>query len=299
MSTDPSTSSSLVLRTADGTSLQAVLYTPAGAVRQQVLVAGALGVPQRFYAHFASWLAARGHRVLTFDPRGIGGSRQPAHQRSLKGLDADMLTWAQQDFAAAVGALAGHADGQTISVVGHSLGAHHAAMTDAHTQRRIGRLVSVAAGSGYWGDWAWPSRRLAPLMLHLAIPALVPLLGYFPGKTLGMVGDLPGPAALQWARWCRHPHFAWGAEPEKLLPSLQSAVFDVQAFSFTDDNAMTETCTRRLLAALPNAPSSLQVVSPREVGLPAIGHLGAFRRESAPQLWPLLEQALRRREGSA
>ena len=32
-------------------------------------------------------------------------------------------------------------------------------------------------------------------MLHLAGPLLTPVLAYFPGPALGMVVDLPGPAA--------------------------------------------------------------------------------------------------------
>jgi predicted alpha/beta hydrolase len=131
-------------------------------------------------------------------------------------------------------------------------------------------------------------------MLHLAVPLLTPVFGYFPGKRLRMVGDVPGPAMRQWTRWCRHPDFAWGAEPGRVLASLQSAAFRIEAFGFTDDEAITETCVRKLLQALPRAPSSLQVVSPRDVGLRAIGHLGAFRPESSSALWPLFESALRR-----
>jgi len=93
----------------------------------------------------------------------MGASRRPEHRHSLRGLDADMLTWARQDFPAAVQALSDRAGGEPVVLIGHSLGAHHAAMTDAATQARIDTVVSVAAGSGYWRDWAAPSRRLAPL----------------------------------------------------------------------------------------------------------------------------------------
>ena len=161
-----------------------------------------------------------------------------------------------------------------------------------HSGNWGGTVVSVAAGAGYWWDWAAPSRRLAPLMLHLAAPLLTPLLGYFPGKALRMVGDLPGPAMRQWTRWCRHPEFAWGAEPDLVRPSLQSARFRIEAFSFTDDDAMTENCTRKLLAAMPNVRSNLQVIEPQTLGLPTIGHIGAFRPQASRSLWPLLEQAM-------
>ena len=281
---------------ADGTPLAGTLYPSSGPAvggRPSVLVAGGLGVHQRFYAAFATWLATQGYQVMTFDVRGMGSSRQPQHPYSLRGVQADMLTWARQDFAAAVAHLSGLSGGTPVALLGHSLGVHHAGMTDAATQSKIAKVVSVAAGSGYWRDWAAPSRRVAPLMLHLAGPLLTPLMGYFPGKRLGMVGDLPGPAARQWMRWCRHPEFAWGCEPALVLPSLQTARFPIHAFSFTDDEAMTRACTAKLLAAMPNAPSQLQVVKPEDVGMKRIGHIGAFKAGAVEGLWPLLAKALR------
>ena len=280
------------LTTSDGTALHARVFEPTGRPGGPVLIAGALGIPQTFYAPFAAWLAARGHRVMTFDVRGIGLSRPPGRNHSLRRLNADMLTWARQDFAAAVRSLSERCGAEPIALVGHSLGLHHAAMTDATTQARLRVAVSVAAGSGYWRDWAAPARRKAPLMLHVAGPLLTPLLGYFPGRRLRMVGDLPGPAARQWMRWCRHPEFAWGAQPELVLPSLRSARFPIRAFSFTDDEAMTEACTRKLLAAMPHATSQVQVVSPTDVGMRSIGHVGAFRAPAQPVLWPMMELAL-------
>jgi predicted alpha/beta hydrolase len=292
MSVDGPIGRPIEFRTEDGEALQGVTFESGSPVAGSVLVAGGLGIPQRFYAPFASWLAARGYRVFTFDPRGIGASRRPEHQKSLRGLDADLLTWARQDFAAAVKTSAASAADRRIALMGHSLGMHHAAMTDAATQGRIRVAVSVAAGSGYWRDWSQPSRRKAPWMLHLASPLLTPVFGYFPGKALRMVGDLPGPAMRQWTAWCRHPEFAWGAEPERVLPSLKSAAFRIEAFSFSDDEAMTQTCTRKLLEAMPNSRSALHVLAPGDVGLRAIGHVGAFRREAATALWPLFAASL-------
>lgn len=282
----------LVLATADGTRLAAMRYAPGGEpVRGHLLLAGALAVPQRVYAPFARWMAGRGHEVTTFDPRGIGASVEPRHARSLRGLHADLLTWARQDFAAAVRAVSARAGGP-VPLLGHSLGTHHAAMTDAETQARLAHVVAVAAGSGYWRDWAPASRRRAPLMLHLTGPLLTSLLGWFPGARLGMVGNLPGGVMRQWSRWCRHPSFAWGAEPEAVRPSLASARFAIEAFSFSDDEAMTLHCTQALLEAMPHARARVQVVAPADVGLARIGHLGAFRPASAGPLWDRLAAAV-------
>lgn len=282
----------LSFQAADGTTLAGVFYRPTEPARGAVLIAGALGVAQRYYARFARWLAARGHPVLSFDLRGIGASRRPEHQRTLRGLDADMLTWARQDFSAAVETLAQHAKTAQVLVIGHSMGTHHAGMTLASTQARIARVVAVAAGAGYWRDWAAPSRRKAPLLLHLAGPLLTPVFGYFPGQRLGMVGDLPAPVMRQWSRWCRHPDFAWGADPDLVGAELRTARFPIEALSFTDDEAMTEHCTRRLLDAMPNAPSRLHVVRPADAGMLAVGHLGAFRQEAQPVLWPRMAALL-------
>jgi predicted alpha/beta hydrolase len=277
---------------ADGTPLAGTLYEPEAARRPAVLVAGALGVAQRHYAAFASWLAGRGHVVMTFDLRGMGASRQPQHRRSLRGLDADLLTWARSDFPAAVSHLVAVNSGEPITVIGHSLGLHHAGMTDQKTQGQIAHAIGVASGAGYWRDWAAPSRRLAPVMLHVAAPVLVPLFGYFPGKRLRMVADLPASAMRQWSRWCRHPEFAWGAEPDRVRPSLLAARFPVTAFSFTDDEAMTETCTRKLLAAFSSCHSRLIRLAPADVGLRHIGHLGAFSATGTELLWRRMAAAI-------
>lgn len=286
------TQQAFAFRAADGTPLAGALFEPTGQPRGAVLIAGALGVNQHFYAAFATWLAARSHLVMTFDLRGMGASRQPQHAHSLRGLDIDMLGWARLDFAAAVQHLAALNGGAKIAVIGHSLGMHHAAMTDAATQACISQVVSVAAGAGYWRDWVPHARRSAPLMLHLAGPLLTPLFGYFPGKRLGMVDDLPAPVMRQWSRWCKHPDFAWGLEPDKVMPSLQTAHFAITAFSFTDDDAISLACTQKLLAVLPNAQYQLRVVSPSDVGLAKIGHVGAFRGGGKATLWPMIEMPL-------
>ena len=97
---------------------------------------------------------------------------------------------------------------------------------DPSTQQRIAHAVGVATGAGYWRVWAPPSRGGARWLLYLAVPLLTPLFGYFPGKRLRMVGELPAAAMRQWARWCRHPEFAWGAEPDLVRASLAAARTD-------------------------------------------------------------------------
>ena len=75
----------------DGYALAATLLEPGRALPDAplVVIGCAVGVPRRYYAKFAGHIAARGHPVLTFDYRGIGGSRQG----SLVGSKVRMRDW--------------------------------------------------------------------------------------------------------------------------------------------------------------------------------------------------------------
>ena len=86
----------LQLLAADGYRLGALHYPAAGQPKARLIVAGATGVPQRFYAHFASFAASQGVAVWTLDYRGVGLSRPP----SLRGFRMNYLDWARLDLAA-------------------------------------------------------------------------------------------------------------------------------------------------------------------------------------------------------
>ena len=131
-------------------------------------------------------------------------------------------------------------------------------------------------------------------MLHLAGPLLTPVLAYFPGPALGMVVDLPGPAAHPCMRWCHDSAFAWAAQPDPVGARLRSARLRILTLRLTDDESMIKTCTRKLLAAMPNPPSELNVVSLAGMNMRAIGHVGAFRSAAEAALWPWTDQALHR-----
>ena len=78
---------------ADGYKLAATLFLPRGAKRHAVLINSATATPRKIYRGFAGYLAHRGCAVLTYDYRGIGGSRQRAVEgynqpKSLTGFKA-------------------------------------------------------------------------------------------------------------------------------------------------------------------------------------------------------------------
>ena len=160
----PSPPQAVTLTAADGMAIQALRYPSKGSERARIVVAGATGVPQRFYRHFAEFAAARGYTTLTLDYRGIGRSA-PA---SLKGFEMDYLDWARLDLAAAVNAM--QADGMPLFMVGHSYGGHAFGLLPNH--RLVSGLYTFATGAG-WHGWMPPFERLKVLaMWRLIGPVL-------------------------------------------------------------------------------------------------------------------------------
>jgi predicted alpha/beta hydrolase len=62
------------IQAADGMKLAVRVYEPDSPDRGSVVIGGAMGVRQDYYAPFAQWLAGQGWRVVTFDYRSSGES---------------------------------------------------------------------------------------------------------------------------------------------------------------------------------------------------------------------------------
>jgi predicted alpha/beta hydrolase len=272
----------LELTAPDGACIGARLFAAVAAPQGMVLIAGAMGVKQDFYADFAAWLAHQGYTTMTFDYRGMGASRPADKRHSLRGFDADLFDWAR-DVDAAIERLALAAPQVPLYLVGHSLGAQLPGMLA--NRDRIAGLVSVAAGSGYWRDNAPPLRRIVLYFWHVLVPVATWWCGYFPGARLKKVGDLPRGVILQWRRWCLNPRYHVGHEGEALRRRFAAAGFPVVALSITDDELMTERGTRVLIDCYENAPRELHRIAPADAGGERIGHLGFFRARFKATLW--------------
>jgi predicted alpha/beta hydrolase len=243
-----------------------------------VLIAPAMGVPQSYYASFATWLVESGFYVATFDYRGTGSSlRGP-----LRAVDADIITWAEQDTQAVLSALAARAPGLPITWIGHSLGGQIVPFVRDRTN--VAKVITVATGSGYWKENAAPLRRKVWLFWFVAAPIATPLFGYFPGKALRMVGDLPRNVLRQWKKWCMDPEYAVG-DGEHVRDLFASVTTPITAFSFTDDEMMSEQNTASIHGFFTSAPRVMRRLTPDEIGVKRIGHFGFFKEAMKQPLW--------------
>ena len=264
---------------ADLTPIAARFYTPPAAIaRGAVFLVPAMGVPQSFYEPFARWLCESGFHVASFDYRGTGASlRGP-----LRAVDADITTWAEQDTQAVLSALAARAPGLPITWIGHSLGGQIVPFVRDRTN--VAKVITIATGSGYWRENAAPLRRKVWLFWFVAAPIATPLFGYFPGKALRMVGDLPRNVLRQWKRWCMDPDYAVG-DGEAVRQLFASVATPITAFSFTDDEMMSEANTASIHSFFTSAPRTMRRLSPDEVGVSRIGHFGFFRESMKQPMW--------------
>ena len=254
-------------------------FAPAGEPRAAVLVVPAMGVTQAYYTPFAQWLAAQGFLVATFDYRGVGQSRHG----SLRKVSTDILDWARLDCAAMIEAVTAQAPGRALHWVGHSLGGQ--ILPFVPNRECISRVVTVATGSGYWRENTASLRRTSWWLWFFVAPLSVRLFGYFPGKRLRKVGDLPRGVMEQWRRWCLNPEYAVGVEGDKARALYAAVETPIVSLSFTDDEFMSLRNTESIHGQYANARCTMKRIAPKEIGEKRIGHFGFFRPKFEHSLW--------------
>jgi predicted alpha/beta hydrolase len=270
---------------ADGWELTAEIYRPPppAAPRGAALIVSAMGVSQAFYAAFAGFLASEGFVVATFDYRGVGRSRRgPMREQRTTIFD-----WARLDCAAMLGALAERAPGLPITWIGHSLGGQILPFTlpCSPEAARVEKVILLASGTGYWRQGPSRLRRRVWFLWYVLVPFALWAWGYFPGKRLRMVGDLPRGVMAQWRRWCLDPEYAVGAEGDAARALYAAVRTPLYGLSFTDDEIMSEANTDALYRSYPSAPARTRRLAPAEVGVAKIGHFGFFHPRMEDALW--------------
>lgn len=278
------------LTTSDGARLAVRVYEDSTRPAEQSLViGGAMGVRQDYYAAFAEWLSTQGWRVTTFDYRGSGDSAPNTPDGGLRGFKADLYDWTR-DYETVIGQAKAALPHAPLYLMGHSLGAQLPGLMQDTS--KISGLLSVAAGSGYWRENAPQLKRIVPYFWFFLVPLATKLCGYFPGKRLKKVGDLPKGVILQWRSWCLNPRYSVGVEGESARQSYAKVKFPVLALSITDDELMTLRGTHSLISLYENAPREVLSVTPADFSVRRLGHFGPFRSEHVAELWPRLQQWL-------
>jgi predicted alpha/beta hydrolase len=265
----------------DGFELAATLYRPAGAVATMpvVLVNSATGVKRGYYDKYARYLVERGFMVVTFDYRGIGGSRP----RSLRGFPARISDWADRDSAGAIEWIVENLRPRHLLLVGHSIGGQLFGLTPNNS--RVDAMLAVSAQSGYWGAWSGPRRYFMWFLWHALMPGASRIFSYYPSKKLGTGEDLPARVARDWARWGRNPNYIVDETGAPIRENFISFTGPMRFYSFEDDIHAPRQAVEALFNFYLRAAKEWRHQTPEELGARAVGHFGFFREQFRATLW--------------
>ncbi|QTX03685.1 alpha/beta hydrolase family protein [Agromyces archimandritae] len=271
---------------ADGYPLAARVFRPepANDRKRTVVITAATGAKASYYWRYAGFLAEQGFRALVADYRGVGRSAPGRGAVDLRRLTARWHEWGTLDADALIGFALAEGAGREIVAVGHSFGG--LALCLAPQAGTITRLLTVGAQHAHWPDYARGERALMVWRWHLVMPAVSALCGYFPGRRLGWMEDVPRGVALDWARGRKDFARTIGQGGEEIMARVAELEPDVLAVAAGDDPFATDAATARLLGYLPRARAEQRRVDPAAVGVTKIGHLGLFHDRFRETLWP-------------
>jgi predicted alpha/beta hydrolase len=245
-----------------------------------VIINPATGVLARYYHRYAVFLARHGFDVLTYDYRGIGLSRGSG----LRGKAYGWRDWGERDFDAALRHAIAEAPASPVSVVGHSIGGFLPGY--AENAGAIYRMLTVGAQRAFWRDYRADKRLGLLLKWHVLMPALTGALGYFPGRALGWLEDLPAGVVWSWSLGGpRLEHRLPHDERQTLLARFAMVNAPVLALSVSDDPFATRPAMRRALEDYITADAIKVMLEPTDLGFETIGHFDLFHARHAPSFW--------------
>lgn len=291
MPTAPSPPAKLTIPAVDGFPLHAHVWghplPDGGSPAPIVIINPATSVQSRYYSRFAEFLHAHGFNVITYDYRGIGGSRP----ERMRGFKANWLDWGSKDFEGVLQFASSCFKGHAILVAAHSVGGFLVGM--APSNHIIERVFTMGSQFAYWRDYARHKRYAMYLRWHVVMPTLTAIFGYFPGKRLGWLEDTPSGVVRDWV--APHPRFEdiYKSGPQALSPEQREQLVDsfgrltgpTLALSVSDDEFGTIPAIHRLLGYYRNSPSIHLRIEPGALGQQAIGHFAFFNARYADSLW--------------
>jgi predicted alpha/beta hydrolase len=280
------------LQTRDGLKLTATHYSPdrdATEKPQFIVIGGATAVPRGFYRRFGDYAASRGLHVIAADYRGIGDSKSMCPKDAqgkptLKGYEMVYADWSRYDLAAAVDYAARRGD---VYLVGHSLGGHALGQLPNHDVVKAAYFCGSGAG---WAGWMPRGERIKVwVMWNLIGPVATSILGYQPMSKMGIGEDLPMGAYRDWRRWCNFPHYFFddpAQDAREIARQFAQISCPIAACVSTDDLWAPPASRDAFFKGYTSSGAVPIDISPAQLGVKAIGHMGYFRAQVGETLWP-------------
>lgn len=269
--------------TADNQQITATYFKPKKANGKVVVIAGGVGMAQRFFFKFATWLAEQGCHAYTFDFRGIALS----HTTPIKKLNAGYFEWTNYDFIAITNHVKNQHPDNTFYLVGHSFGGNSIGLSEAY--KTYDKFLLVGAQYGYYKNFPLHMQFMIWLGFGIIVGVLTPLYGYFPSKLVGLGEPLPKQVAYDWRTLLLHKKSMLGLAKKFKKNYYDRITQPMLMISIDDDNFAPKKAVDTLAEdVFINAAITRKHLEVKELGIKKLGHNDFFRRKHKQLLWPIV-----------
>lgn len=268
----------MFLTTTDNIQLAATLHQteqPKGII----LINAGTCIKRQFYDTFCKGLVDFGYDVLSYDYRGVGGSR-PAQ---LKGYEASIVDWGQLDIKAAIDWALAHYPNSPKYLIAHSMGGQ--VMGLAANLNQLDKIITIASSYGNWRNYTGSFKYKTALLWYTLIPLLTKIYGYLPAKKFGMGQDWSKGVANDWWQWSKsNISHAQLMDKQNTPHYYKKTTLPIRAYFLNDDDLASYKTIPQYQSDFANAALDIQQIEPKAYNLEQIGHFGFFFAKSQ-QLW--------------
>ncbi|MEM6539774.1 MAG: alpha/beta fold hydrolase [Bacteroidota bacterium] len=259
--------------------LSYVQYLPETEPKKVLLISSATAVPQQYYKKFASYFAKHRFATYTFDYSGFGDSGNSIDY--LRSHTGGVIGWGAIDQAAMVKLIQKNHPELKIVLVAHSIGGQIAGFNPLNTA--FEKVIMVASQSGYWKTYTGLDRVRLGLFWYFFIPVFTPVFGYYPGKRIGIVDNLPKSVVKEWRKWgVKKEYFMqYYNEREYYFDTLK---VPLRMFSFTNDSFASKKGVDWLTEQYKNAQVE-RIHYDKNAKGKRPGHFGFFKETFKEEFW--------------
>lgn len=263
------------IRTKDGYKISLTNWVPEHSNNKIMIIGTSIAVTQAIYEDFAEYFCKQGFHVYSFDYRGIGRSAP----KKLRNFRANLYQWATVDLDAILLHIKHRFPKKEIIFLGHGLSGEIVGLAPA--SQYINRMVMLNS--------TFTSERFRPLAYRIWMkgilflgPILVPFFGYFPGKLLRFLQNVPLGVMHQLSVWYNNHNGLFDHYSDHNFRKLKMPIL---ALHVSDDWLTPPFAAIALLERFPNASIKRLLLTPKQSGTRKLGHSGYFSIRQKSTLW--------------
>ena len=177
----------------------------------------------------------------------------------------------------------------SLTVIGHSIGGQLIGL--APSSKYIDKIILIASQSGYWKFWKGIEKFKMILNWYLIFPILTKIYGYFPGKKLKVMEDLPKSVSMEWRKWCVSPKYLFDHVNEKHL-FYNKIDCELYSYSSNDDRYAPKEAVDWMANNYKNARILRSHLNPKDFNFTKIGHFGFFKDKMKNTIWKIILENL-------